>query len=220
VKSSTASSWLTGFAAAGSVVCVFLAALTAPAESARLAAKCDPHNGVGSAWQITYKGAINARSLDLAVLNPGDELTTDDSGSVDFCLTLAGTDCRIASSSAVKVAPTEGVLFSVTEAKGVSCHSTIGKLVRVKVGKATIEFRPPSPKRKPSQVGQAAPGLAVYSIKFNDGLVNYVCKCRPGGVTDSSVGKDGKTATVRSLWGDAKGAFRTKGRYSEATVRG
>ena len=90
----------------------------------------------------------------------------------------------------------------------------------MKVGKATIEFRPPSPKRKTSRVGEAAPGLAVYSIKFNRGLVNYICKCRPGGVTDTIVDKDGKTATVRKLWGDGHGAFRTKGRYSQATVLG
>jgi hypothetical protein len=212
-------SWsLTGFAAAGLVSCVAVAAGTAPANGARFAANCNPSDGVGSAWQVTYKGKINTTSLNLAVLKPGDELSTDDSGSVDFCLALGGTRWRIASSSVVKVAPGEGVLFSVTKAKGVSCHSTVGKPLQVKVGRAEIQFRPPS--RKTSGVGTAT-GDAHYSIKFgDDGRVHTDLKLR-GGVTACVVGRDGNgCATVRTLWGTGHGAFRTKGRYAAATVRG
>jgi hypothetical protein len=35
----------------------------------------------------------------------------------------------------------------------------------------------------------------------------------------SSVGATGKTS-IRQIWSDGKGKFRTKGRYSSATVRG
>jgi hypothetical protein len=36
----------------------------------------------------------------------------------------------------------------------------------------------------------------------------------------SSVSQNPATRTVRQLWGDGKGRFRTRGRYSSATVRG
>lgn len=41
-----------------------------------------------------------------------------------------------------------------------------------------------------------------------------VCKRRTSGVHRSAA------TVVRQLWGDGKGSFRTRGRYSSATVRG
>jgi Ca2+-binding RTX toxin-like protein len=47
-----------------------------------------------------------------------------------------------------------------------------------------------------------------------------VCPTPAGRRASASAGKKASTRTVRSLWANGKGKFRTKGRYASATVRG
>jgi hypothetical protein len=42
----------------------------------------------------------------------------------------------------------------------------------------------------------------------------------PGGKSAQAAGKLKKTKSIRHLWGEGKGLFRTKGRYAAATLRG
>jgi hypothetical protein len=56
-------------------------------------------------------------------------------------------------------------------------------------------------------------GKPIYELRLRGGNFN-VCKRRTSSAAQTT------PTTVRRLWGKGKGSFRTRGRYSSATVRG
>jgi hypothetical protein len=56
----------------------------------------------------------------------------------------------------------------------------------------------------------------IVELRLAGGNFNVCPKRKPSSVT----GVDAKTTTVRQIWGNGKGAFRTRGKYASAAVRG
>jgi hypothetical protein len=54
----------------------------------------------------------------------------------------------------------------------------------------------------------------VVELRLAKGDFGVCPKRKPSGVSRAAA------TTVRQIWGDGKGSFRTKGRYASATVRG
>lgn len=209
----------------------------APANAERLAAwKCDARGGIGLADRRTYDLEVNGESLKSAVLKPGDELSTDPSGSVDICLTTGRTACRIRSNAVVRVLPRKGHLLQIfRSATGVTCETTTGKPMKVKTPEATIIIDKPHRRTSATDRSAASASQAVYEI---DVLAKKtvvavgsgrVLVAKGDSVRKTNVVKPGYEATVetnrprvavRRLWGPAKGRFRTRGRYSTATLKG
>jgi Ca2+-binding RTX toxin-like protein len=68
-------------------------------------------------------------------------------------------------------------------------------------------------------ITQTAAKNAITQFALQGGDFN-VCPTAAGRRASSSAGNKSSTKTVRSLWANGKGKFRTKGRYAAATVRG
>lgn len=235
--------WLTGLAAAGAALGAVSASGAGPAHADRLAAvKCDAGNGVGLADRRTYDLEVNGQSLRHAVLKAGDELSTDPSGSVDICLRQGRTACRIRGNAVVRVLPQKGHLLQIfRSAEGVTCETTTGEPVKVKTPQATIIID--KPHRRTSATDPAAKlwgTTAVYEIgvatkrtvlAVGSGRVliakgDSVKNARVVRPSYEAVVREGAAkpnrpkVVVRRLWGSGQGRFRTRGRYSHATLKG
>jgi hypothetical protein len=228
--------WLTGLAAAGLAPCVVSASGAAPENAARLAGwKCQAGDGVGAASRVTYQLKVNGASLDRAVLKPRDSLSTDPSGAADICLMEGKTACRIGSNAVVRVLPSKGVLLFVFRSpERVSCETNSGKSKKVKTPHATIVVG--APRRGTSaldRAGGTSKDVYYLTVEASETVVD-VCS-GTARVTRNDrpskavvVGRKGRITvretraqrTVRKLWGSGCGSFVTRGRYSEATVRG
>ena len=64
-------------------------------------------------------------------------------------------------------------------------------------------------------VRQRATGTPVTTLRLTGPRLRDVCRR-----TRATAASSGRKKAVRRLWGDGKGRFRTRGRYSAATVRG
>jgi hypothetical protein len=226
--------WLTGLAAAGIAVCLVSVSGAAPASAAPLAAwRCNAEDGVGVADRVTYKLKVNGKSIDYAILRAGDELTTDSRGAVDICLTKGKTACRIRNNSSARVLPSKVVLLNVTRSmKPVACEAKPSKRMIVKTPQARIILDPPM--RRLFGTDRAAAGPpAVFSIGV--GARATVVEVGSGTLLVASadrasnamvVGRNQRVVVrsgqkpVRKLWGTGRGSFRTRGRFSTATVHG
>lgn len=231
--------WLTGLAAAGTALCVVFAPGAAPANAARFAAwRCDAGDGIGAAARVTYQLKVNGQSLDRAVLRAGDKLSTDPSGAVDICLTMGETACRIGSNTIVRVLPRKDVLLSFPgSAKRVTCETTAGKPKKLKTPQATIIVE--ESRRRTSATDRVAAGTSrpIYAIQIfprktqvtvgagtvlvakGDRVSNAVVVARNQMLVVRS-GSSRPSRPVRRLWGAGRGKFRTRGRFSSATVGG
>jgi Ca2+-binding RTX toxin-like protein len=68
-------------------------------------------------------------------------------------------------------------------------------------------------------ITQTTAKTAITQFALRGGDFN-VCPTAAGRRASAAAGKKASTKTVRTLWANGKGRFRTKGRYASATVRG
>lgn len=68
-------------------------------------------------------------------------------------------------------------------------------------------------------ITQTTAKAAITQFALQGGDFN-VCPTAAGRRASAAAGKKASTKTVRTLWANGKGKFRTKGRYASATVRG
>jgi Ca2+-binding RTX toxin-like protein len=69
------------------------------------------------------------------------------------------------------------------------------------------------------KITQTTAKTAITQFALQGGDFN-VCPTAAGRRASAAAGKKASTKTVRTLWANGKGKFRTKGRYASATVRG
>jgi hypothetical protein len=225
VRTARVSCWLAGLAAAGTAIGLQLAPVAGAAKATMTAAPCNAPGGVGVASQVKYRLQVNGTSLGRAVLHAGDMISTDSSGAVDICLVAGDIGCRMRGDTAAQVMPSNDVLLYISRSlKRVDCATTAGgsrKKLRTPQGTILVGAR-----RSLSAAHSANPFFSVYVsreatvVQVIEGGVDVMTATQTRHVGEDQQLTLGKRHAVRSIWGMAKGRFRTAGRYSSAEVKG
>jgi Ca2+-binding RTX toxin-like protein len=99
-----------------------------------------------------------------------------------------------------------------------SIVDTVGGQVKVASAPTSRKIETATLEDGAFDITQTTAKAAITQFALQGGDFN-VCPT-PAGRRAAAAGKKASTRTVRSLWANGKGKFRTKGRYAAATVRG